>query len=392
MYEGSKIMPQKRPPGTIKRLRIGQSPLLRGFTLIELLVVIAIIGVLASLLLPAVQSARESARRMQCQSNLRQIGIALHSYHDLHNSFPHSSVGIDNLGGNSGNGFYSWLALLLPQIEQVNLHRSIDFNTANSDRINYRGATDYIDYKVSGNHTNARAMETLVPSYLCPSEPVQRVVESKIGRVAPGSYVGNIGWPKSSSLASSGSPLSQQNGVIGLVNPSLHDPWHRPQTSMSSILDGLSNTIAVSERMVANYTPVRGAFGGLYVPRGIPESMQSFCGGSETARTLERWVSYCGSVSHGDVGYSQAHGHSWMTGWTFASNHFMTVMPMGKRSCHIYGGEDDGNNIVTASSHHVGGINILMADDGVRFLSESIDLPTWWALGGSNDGQTLPSE
>lgn len=364
-----------------------------GFTLIELLVVIAIIGVLASLLLPAVQSARESARRMQCQSNIRQIGIALHGYHDLHKSFPHSSVGIDNKGGgNCGNGFYSWLALLLPQIEQFNLHCGIDFNVSNSDRCNYATATDYLDYKVSASHANAKAMATLVPAYLCPSDPSPRVIESTIGRVAPGSYVGNIGWPKSSSLATSGSRIVQQNGVIGLVNPSVDDPWHRPQMRMTDLLDGLSNTMAVSERMIANYTPIRGAFGGNYAPRGVSEAMQSFCGGSETARTLERWVSYCGSVTHGDTGYSRAHGHSWMTGWTYAGNHFMPVMPIGKRSCHIYGGEDDGNNMVTPSSYHIGGINVLMADDGVRFVSQSIDLPTWWALGGNNDGHTLSSD
>lgn len=379
-------------PGTFKPTGNRQNLAFQGFTLIELLVVIAIIGVLASLLLPAVQSARESARRMQCQSNIRQIGIALHSYHDLHKSFPHSNVGIDNVSGNCGNGFYSWLAQLLPQMEQFNLHNAINFNIANSDRCHYRSASDYVDYKVSSNHANAKAMRTVVPSYLCPSEPTQRVVDSKIGQVAPGSYVGNIGWPKRSSMASTSSPITQQNGVIGLVNPSVDDPWHRPQSNMASILDGLSNTVAVAERVVANYDPVVGTFGGSYAARGVPETMQSFCGGSETARTLERWVSYCGSVTHGDVGYSQAHGHSWMTGWNYAGNHFMPVMPIGKRNCHIYGGEDDGNNIVTPSSYHVGGINVLMADDGVRFLNQSIDLPTWWALGGSSDGQTQPAE
>ncbi len=385
-------MLQGKLPGAVKPTRIRKNRVCQGFTLIELLVVIAIIGVLASLLLPAVQSVRESARRMQCQSNIRQIGIALHSYHDLHKSFPNSSLGIDNLAGNCGNGFYSWLTLLLPQFEQPSLHHSINFSIANSDRCNYRTASDYLDYKVSGNHTNAKAMSTIVPSYLCPSEPVQRVIDCKIGRVAPGSYVGNIGWPKRSSLASTGSQITQQNGVIGLVNPSIDDPWHRSQSTMASILDGLSNTMAVAERVVANYDPVRGTFGGSYAPRGIPESMQSFCGGSETARTLERWVSYCGSVTHGDVGYSQTHGHSWMTGWNFAANHFMPVMPIGGRNCHIYGGEDDGNNIVTPSSYHVGGIHVLMADGGVRFVNQSMDLPTWWALGGSSDGQTQATE
>ena len=362
-----------------------------GFTLIELLVVIAIIGVLASLLLPAIQSARESARRMQCQSNIRQIGIALHTYHDIHKSFPNSSVGLDNREGRGGTGFYSWLAQILPQMEQTNLYRSIDFNLANSDRTNYASAADYRDYTVSATHKNAKSMATMVPIYLCPSEPAQRVISSPMGRVAPGSYVGNIGWPKNSSLPDGSAKTMQQNGVIGLINPSVDDSWHRPQTTISSLIDGASNTIAVTERMVANYTPVNGFFGSTYAPVGVPEAMQSFCGGSETSRRLDRWVTYCGSVTHGDSQYSQTSGHSWMSGWTFSANHFMSVMPINKRSCHIYGGEDDGNNLVTPSSYHRGGINVVMADGAVLFLDEAIDLPTWWAIGGSNDGETLLS-
>jgi prepilin-type N-terminal cleavage/methylation domain-containing protein len=362
-----------------------------GLTLIELLVVIAIVGILASVFLPAIQSARETARRMQCQSGMRQIGIALHSYHNVHGAFPHSTVGAVNSNGSCGNGFYSWLALLLPQIDQTGLYESIDFNKAISDRCNYHAPSAYLNYSIADTHPNAHAAAAALPVYLCPSDPNTRFEQSSIGRTAPSSYVGNVGWPKYSSLPDGSAFVQSQNGFIGLTNPALNDPWHRPRISIEAITDGLSNSIAVSERMISNFTPVRDFFGGSSVPAGTKESMISYCGGTETARPLDKWVSYCASVSHGDPATSVNHGRSWISGWNFAGNHFMPVMPVGGRNCHIYGGEDDGNNIVTPSSYHVDGINLLIADGSIRFALRSIDLPTWWALGGCTDGVAIVS-
>src|SRR5262245_49820062 len=103
-----------------------------GFTLVELLVVIAIIGVLVALLLPAVQTAREAARRMQCTNNLKQIGLAIHNYHDIHNRFPSGFLfqapGMNGRGDrpNRAPGF-SWHSLILPQLEQANLYNALNF-------------------------------------------------------------------------------------------------------------------------------------------------------------------------------------------------------------------------------------------------------------------------
>ncbi len=364
-----------------------------GFTLIELLVVIAIVGVLASLLLPAVQSAREAARRMQCQNNLRQIGVALHNYHDIHKCFPTSSVGLDNLGGNLGNGFYSWLTMILPQMEQNNLYQSIDFRVGLADRANFTSSSEYANYSIPGTHVNSAAAQVLLPAFLCPSEPSPKVFDDELGKTAPSSYVGNVGWPKYSSIVGETGRVDQQNGIIGLVNPAIKEPWHRSRTTMESVFDGLSNTMAVSERIISTVEPIQGIFGGSYAPPGTPETMLSFCGGSEAIRDMERWVSICSSVTHGDVLYSRSQGHSWMSGWSFAANHFMPVMPLEKgRSCHIYGGEDDGNNIVTPSSYHRGGVNVVMGDTSIRFVPDTINLRVWWALGGSDDGVSIEEE
>ena len=357
-----------------------------GFTLIELLVVIAIIGLLVGLLLPAVQSARESARRLQCQNHLKQITLALHNYHGVFGSMPVSMTGADQFEGGAGSGFHSWLARLLPQVEQTPLYEQIHFNRSLADRIDYEFDGDYIDYSIAPNHPDATAARAIVPTYLCPSDPLTFLQQSLGTTTAPGSYVGNIGWPKLSTGPGVTIPLQQQNGVIGLHNPVSSDRWQKPRIRMLDIQDGLSNTLAISERLIAEVFESKDVFGVSYSAPDTPMAMRSYCGGGATVRSLDRWVNYCENVSQPDVRYSVHHGHAWISGWTFMANHFMPVIPINQRNCHVYGGEDDGMNLVTPSSHHSGGVHAAMADGSVRFLSESIDRELYWALGSSNSG------
>jgi prepilin-type N-terminal cleavage/methylation domain-containing protein len=208
-------------------------PTRRGFTLIELLVVIAIIGVLVALLLPAVQAAREAARRGQCSNHLKQIGVALHNYHDVQKSFPPGSIFLGTCC--SDESYISWPISLLPYLEQGNLHDRYDHNETNE----------------SGNNQYVR--EQFVPVYVCPSEPdTRRLMEPETGPAhdlslvyMPGSYRGvggrsdGSGWwdnyPQYTSLPRSWA------GVLHVVDGRL-----RPE-SFASITDGTSNTLLVGE-------------------------------------------------------------------------------------------------------------------------------------------------
>ena len=200
----------------------------RGFTLIELLVVIAIIAILVALLLPAVQQAREAARRTSCKNNLKQLGIALHSYHDATGAFPPGQIrgsvnriapatGSDEFG----NGF-SWGALLLPYMEQSGLYDSLNFSIGV-----FRGSNRTVIQSLSG-----------FSFALCPSDGSRRrtVATNGMSSVPTTSYFGNAGafnnWSDSTNIRLSGGFFTTDPG---------------PMSRMGSIKDGTSNTIAVGE-------------------------------------------------------------------------------------------------------------------------------------------------
>ena len=218
----------------------------RGFTLIELLVVIAIIAILIALLLPAVQAAREAARRSECRNNLKQMGLALHNYHEIHNAFPPGIVSLlanpawvmapgacNSAPDDLGPG-WSFFARMLPYLEQGNFHKTIDFNLPLTDP------------------TNSTARRTIVGAYRCPSDAGPQQIKvydcgsppsvantpTVLTDAAATSYVGCLGGGKTGAPDYGCYEYQPFNGV-----------FHRNKSIRSAdITDGLSMTIGIGER------------------------------------------------------------------------------------------------------------------------------------------------
>ncbi|MBW3541479.1 MAG: DUF1559 domain-containing protein [Planctomycetes bacterium] len=300
-------------------------PRRRGFTLIELLVVIAIIAILIALLLPAVQQAREAARRSSCKNNLKQIGLAMHNYHEAHNCFPFGQ-------GGTGNR-YSALSQFLPYLDQAPLYQRIDFHRQVTDAAN----------------DAARMIELTM--FRCPSD-FNNTQPASGGAI---NYYGNKG-----SSIFWGSP--QQNGVFFVSS----------RVRMADITDGPSNTAAFSERLLTDGS------NGIVSP--IADVFLGNSGGDPN--TPDEAVSMCYSVDINNLGnqFPMFMGAPWMNG----QHCYQHVDTPNRRSCGFF----PTKATMPASSRHVGGVHVLLADGHVRFASDSVDRGVWRAVGTRDGGET----
>lgn len=322
----------------------------KGFTLIELLVVIAIIAVLIALLLPAVQQAREAARRVQCKNNLKQIGLALHNYHDAHGMFPPN--------GATSQYSYSPQAQLLPFIEQANLQRLIDFN---QPLIIGSGGPGSIL-----NPAIAAAARTVVPVFLCPSDGGEVLyvdtAKSPNETFAGGNYMGNAGSGTGWNCYLSRPPSQPSwNGNDGLF-------WNGSSVRIRHITDGTTNTIAFGEALFGlknGSTPLvdhrRQTAGG---GGGAP--------GSKDAETLDA----AGAAHPPGANHGSSRGESWIRG-TAQNVMFNGYFPPNAKRPDV---SFHGQGLLSARSMHAGGVNVALCDGSVRFAADSIDVGIWRAL------------
>jgi prepilin-type N-terminal cleavage/methylation domain-containing protein len=305
-----------------KRVRIG------GFTLVELLVVIAIIGVLVALLLPAVQSARESSRRTKCLNNLKQLAIALHSYHDTIGCFPPGYLENNPLTDRA-----NWITLILPFHEQAAIFQLYDPTTS-----------------TGGGAANFKLNSANIPVMQCPSDVNAPPVEypgQAIGPFALGNYLANNGL---------GPMVSEYRPALSIAQPGIF--MVNSRTRIAEIADGTSNTLLVAECL--NIPSPSG--GTKYDWRGnltYPE----YC--------LFQWNNTPNSSNP-----------DWLRD--------VLCVSVARAPCiATHTAYNNRKNIVSSRSLHPSGVQVALADGSGRFVTNVINLATWQALGSPNNGEII---
>lgn len=327
---------------------VSKPRLQRAFTLIELLVVIAIIAVLIALLLPGVQQAREAARRTQCQNNLKQIGLALHNYHDQFGSFP-SGCALSSLSPDAGYSVdlttanraagYGWATFILPQLDQGNLYNQLNVNGLELSRLMQQASLRPL-------------AQIRLNVYRCPSDIAP---DQNTGRAFTNAIFGDTAVGTSNYIGVEGTRWSHAVDWITTKTDPFGIFWPASAVRMQDITDGSSNTFMVGER---NWTNLAGI-----------------------------WIGTRNYTGNGDVGLRQNLG---ITNWKINLSNSTTATPTSNRAFH---------------SNHTGGTQFLLGDGSVRFISENIYLdntlsdPTrpssqkglYNRLGMRNDGQLIDS-
>jgi prepilin-type N-terminal cleavage/methylation domain-containing protein/prepilin-type processing-associated H-X9-DG protein len=376
----------------------------RGFTLIELLVVIAIIAVLIALLLPAVQSAREAARRSQCTNNLKQIGLAMHNYVSANGATPPSHV--DTPAANPGppNQNQSIHARLLPFLEQQAAYNAMNWNWGVRWQGNEGGAGisdgNPPDISAAGGAYSIIQYTVLcmqISSFLCPSDTNpgasgQFLVNGTAKLVGSTNYVGNVGTnrriaslPPGSGAGSTGD--WQENGPM--YTASQWDGAMTRTVTMATFTDGTSNTAIFSEWVmgVATGTPTKNGLGMVYY---FPGNLQS-----NAYATDFQFNQACQVGNNSTALQAWSWKGEW---WAYCPKIYSHTVQPNRYACSYFDQEQewgDGRATITAinaSSNHPGGVNVLFMDGSVRFVKSSVSYQPWVAISTVAGGETVGSD
>jgi len=367
-----------------------------GFTLIELLVVIAIIGVLIALLLPAVQAAREAARRAQCTNNMKQLGLAVANYESSTGAYPmaypqraawdptNSSATIED----SGWGTISTHALFLPFIEQNTVYNSLNFNVAMDEG--------------EDNGMQATAACSRINSFLCPSSPLPIGTYWGYG---PGSSVPWVSgqFPGNNYFGSVGPSLCPWTSAKPAGLFTISTPGFTGVRALRDVQDGTSNSVAFGEWRIGDFDQnklsIQDAINlRTYSIQGVGDWNSSLSTMPAGAQQFPAFLQACAGAAPTSVGTNNNKsqlGRSWLEGqfgWTLGT----TLLPPNPTypNCNLepWGGDMDAPGMYNLSSFHPGGANVAMADGSVHFVKSSANMRIIWSIGSIAGGEVISSD
>lgn len=362
----------------------------RAFTLIELLVVIAIIAVLIALLLPAVQSAREAARRGQCTNNLKQIGLAMHNYVSVYTNLPpvHTDWAEDANGNTlqQGDQNYSQHVRLLPYLEQTVAYNAWNhsygarWSTPNTSTIN-------------ASYFNQTVLVQTITTFLCPSDPIlyssalNTDITSALGNkpIGAANYPSNIGMNR------------RINGGQACLNWQMNGPAYILSTwdgianrviTINSFTDGTSSTAIFSEWVKGSMAGNGGAKNGLGEVYSFPGGLQS-----NAFPTDFQFAQACAQTQPTSANQLWGWKGEWWA-WSSEMVYSHTNLP-NRYACQYSDQDNDGRASITAvnaSSNHPGGVNVLFMDGSVRFIKTSISYQPWISIATPDGGETITAD